>query len=87
MEDQDDCERHPQPSLPNLTATSWDGPGSTVVSWVDSMIGEMADCWAGMMVAMRVGSMVVSWVDLMVGELVDCWAWRMAVMTIGSRAG
>ena len=41
--------------------------GSTVVRWVDSMVGEMADCWAGMMVAMRVGSTVVSWVDSMVG--------------------
>ena len=29
--------------------------GSTVVSWVNSMVGEMADCWAGRMVAMRVG--------------------------------
>ena len=40
---------------------------STVVSWVDSMVGEMADSWAGMMVPMRVGSTVMSWVDSMVG--------------------
>ena len=45
-----------------------------VVSWVDLMVGEMGDCWAGMTAAMRVRSVIVSSVDLMVGKMADCWA-------------